>query len=158
MRGPLKRRIRRRFDDSKRADAFIDGLERRLARGLERGRRFHLALSSPPPQPPPLRFDALGADCVPTPAKCLVENVDGAPVIRLHPEQIVNKLAGVDYRRLMLEPGDRRVTKRSLLAVQDRRDSPGPFLVRNLVLTCASHSELPASFDIAHNALNALRY
>jgi hypothetical protein len=115
-------------------------------------------LSSAPSQPPPLRFDVLGADCVPTPAKCLVETVEDTPVIRLHPEQVVNKLADVDYRRLMLEPGDGRVTKPSLLAVQARRDSQAPFPVRNLVLTCADHSQLPGSFAIAHNALNALLY
>lgn len=153
-----RRRIRARFDDPQRAGAYLERLEARLVRGLERGRRFHRALSSPAPQPLPLRYDVLGADCVPTPAKCLLEHVEGSPVIRLHPQNVRNRVAGVDYEGLMLAPGDTRVTKRSLLA-RSRLDAPGaPFAVRNLALTCADHGALPSSFDVGHNALNALLY
>ena len=55
-----------------------------------------------------------GGDCVLTPARVVIEPQAGRSVTRLFPEDVRRKVIGVDYSRLMLEPGDGEVTKPSL--------------------------------------------
>jgi hypothetical protein len=57
----------------------------------------------------------LGGDCVPTPARLVMEEVGRNSMARLVPEQILRPVRGIDYDRLMYEPGDGSVTKASLL-------------------------------------------
>ena len=58
----------------------------------------------------------LGGDCVPTPRRLVFENVDGASVVRLRPEQIIVPVPGLDYESLMFAPGDGSVTLDSLMS------------------------------------------
>jgi hypothetical protein len=90
-----------------------------------------------------------------------LENVGGQIMIRLDPDEIHERIPGVDYEALMLEPGDGRVTKASLLA----RDSlspdarqPGFFPIAYAVFICRSHADLPSDITFRDNLLNILLY
>src|SRR5581483_2429334 len=98
------------------ADAAVETRHRYFAKRLERARRFGWSLTVPLPKGASSRMIVLGGDCTPTPARLLVEEDNGDSVVRLSPDDVKHKVPGVDYARLMLEPGDGEVTKPSLLA------------------------------------------
>ncbi|MEX2206455.1 MAG: hypothetical protein WEF50_09540 [Myxococcota bacterium] len=142
------------------ADALLLAHERFFARALTRGRRFQQALSAPLSEGA-TEYVVFGGDCELTPARCLLEEVGGRVAIRLRPDEVQNRIPGVDYDALMLEPGDGRVTKASLLA----RDSlapdaaqPGFFPIAYAVFICRSHAELPSDITFRDNLLNILLY
>lgn len=137
-----------------------DALHAWFGKRLERARRFVWSLSVALPESP-LQFIVLGGDCRLTPARALVEEVDGDSVIRLYPDEITGPVAGVDYEQLMLEPGDGRVTKPSLLA----RDSLDPSVPRHewsffpLAFSfslCEDHDTLTGNINFQDNLLNVL--
>ena len=91
----------------------------------------------------------------------LVEELKGESVLRLYPNQVRHRLAGVDYDKLMLEPGDGRVTKPSLFA----RESLDPSVPRHRysffpldhsILLCESHDSLTGNISFQNNLLNIL--
>ena len=87
--------------------------------------------------------------------------MDDQVVIRLHPEDIKNRVAGVDYGKLMLEPGDGRVTKPSLLARNSLDPSvPGSgdevFSLAYSMFLCEEHSQLTGNINFQDNLLNVL--
>ena len=74
---------------------------------------------------------------------------------------IKNPVKGIDYERLMLEPGDGRVTKPSVLA----RDFLDPSVARheysfipldNAFFLCNNHGQLTGNVNFQDNLLNAL--
>ncbi len=153
-------RIRDRFTNKDDAARYLDVLERFFTRQLRRARRFHLAMSVPL-KDSPVRYIVFGGDCELTPARCLIETVRGRAVIRLHPENITHHVRGVNYRKLMLEPGDGRVTKPSLLA----RNSLDPsaqgsnqdvFPLAYSLFLCETHAELTGNISFQDNLLNIL--
>jgi len=153
-------RIRNRFDNVADAKRYLDLLERFFTRQLEQARRFHLALSVPL-RHSPVRYIVFGGDCELTPARCLIETVRGRTVIRLHPENITHHIHGVNYRKLMLEPGDGRVTKPSLLARNSLDPSePGSsrdvFPLAYSLFLCETHAELTGNISFQDNLLNIL--
>ncbi|NIR32157.1 MAG: hypothetical protein GWN84_23230 [Gammaproteobacteria bacterium] len=156
----VRERIRRRFPSTEEAESYLAALERYFARALRRGRRLHEVLSMPAPDLSSY-YIVLGSDCRRTPAICLLEEVDGQREIRLHPQDVVNRVPGVDYEQLMLEPGDGRVTRASLLA-RDTLDPAarlgGFFPIHYVAFGCQDHSALPNDFGIRHNLLNFLLY
>ncbi|MFQ5935608.1 MAG: esterase/lipase family protein [Acidiferrobacterales bacterium] len=156
----MRERIRKRFENDDDAEQYLSMLERYFARNLQRAKRFHRAISLPV-EGSPVRFIVFGGDCILTPARCLVENVNGESLVRLFPHEISRPLRGVDYRKLMLEPGDGRVTKPSLLARNALDPSvpatePGAFGLAYAVLLCDSHSGLTANITFQDNLLNIL--
>jgi hypothetical protein len=81
--------------------------------------------------------------------------------LRLYPDQVRNRVAGVDYEKLMLEPGDGRVSKPSLFA----RESLDPSVPRHKysffpldhsILLCESHNSLTGNVSFQNNLLNIL--
>ncbi len=102
-----------------------------------------------------------GGDCLLTPARLLVEEVNGISEIRLWPRELSNPLPGVDYGMLMLEPGDGIVTKASLLA----RESLDPSVTRHRYIDfpldyplflCEKHDALTGNETFQDNLLHAL--
>ncbi len=100
----------------------------------------------------PYKLIIFGGDCHMTPARLLVEEVDGISEIRLLPSEIKNPLPGVDYETLMLEPGDGTVTKASLLA----RESLDPSVPRHKysyfpidypIFLCEKHDQLTGNIN-----------
>jgi hypothetical protein len=87
--------------------------------------------------------------------------VNGDWELRLAPDEIVNPLPGIDYEALMLEPGDGRVTKASLLARQSldptvARHRYSFFPVDYAVFLCERHTRLTGNLDFQNNLLHAL--
>lgn len=135
-------------------------LERYFEKHLERARRFVWSLTVPIPAADYLLI-VLGGDCALTPARLVVEEVEGVSEIRLWPYELRNPQAGVDYGRLMLEPGDGVVTRASLLA----REALDPSVSRHRYVNfplgysmfiCERHDKLTSNSTFQNNLLHAL--
>ena len=154
--------------DSQTRDLIVDekGLDhynllvRYFNKQIERGRRFAWSLSVPTPESP-VRYIVFGGDCELTPARLLVEEVEGISMVRLFPDEIEKPISGVDYEMLMLEPGDGRVTKPSLFA-RDALDPTTPrhryshFPLDYAMMLCESHDTLTGNIHFQDNLLNIL--
>ena len=112
----VRERIGKRFASAKEAARYLQVLERFFARNLIRGRRFHEAISRPLPLAP-ASYDLFGGDCKLTSARYVLQPLKHRTEIRWSPSKIAHARVDVDYRDLMLEPGDGRITRSSLLAV-----------------------------------------
>ena len=156
----VRKRISRWFVDETEAQRYLRTLEKFFEKQLRRGRNFHRALSVPLERLT-VRYVVFGGDCELTPARCLIEQVNGKTVVKLLPGEVVNRVPGIDYRRLMLEPGDGRVTKPSLLARNALDPSvPGmdsdTFPLAYSVFLCVEHSQLTRDISFQDNLLNVL--
>jgi len=153
----VRRRIARAASDPERE---LAAREAAFERFLLRARRFHRALSVPL-EAADAQVVVFGGDCVLTPARCLLEEVDGQVRVRLRPERVVNRVPGADYEALMLAPGDGRVTKASLLSRDTLDpDTPQPafFSVAWTMLLCREHDRLPSDITFRDNLLHTLLY
>src|SRR5581483_3118861 len=156
----VQQRIRKGYKDPAQADAYIATLQAYFVRTLERARRFIWSITFEEPVSP-VKLVVFGGDCVLTPARAVIEP-DGAETrARLFPQEVQHKAPGVDYARLMLEPGDGEVTKPSLLA----RQSLNPVAPRSDALffplawsffLCENHERLTGNINFQDNLLNVL--
>jgi pimeloyl-ACP methyl ester carboxylesterase len=153
-------RLRTRFKVQSEANAYISALQAYFGRNLERARRFIWSVTFEEPSSP-VKFVVFGGDCVLTPARIVIEQQGGRSLARLFPEDVRHKVPGVDYSRLMLEPGDGAVTKPSLLA----REALNPVAPRNEALffplayaffLCENHERLTSNINVQDNLLNVL--
>ena len=153
-------RLRGRFKVRGEANAYISALQAYFGRNLERARRFVWSVTFEEPSSP-VKFVVFGGDCVLTPARIVIEQQAGRSLARLFPEDVQHKVPGVDYSRLMLEPGDGAVTKPSLLA----REALNPVAPRNDALffplayaffLCEDHERLTSNINFQDNLLNVL--
>ncbi len=152
--------VMRRYADRQAGKAYLDLLQRFFAKQLERARRFTWALTVPLPSQP-YKLIVMGGDCKLTPARFVLEKINGHAEIRLWPWQIRHPVANVDYSHLMLEPGDGKVTKASLLA----RESLDPSVPRHSwisfpldypIFLCEVHESLTGNSHFQDNLLHAL--
>lgn len=153
-------RLRARFNSPSEANAYISALQAYFARNLERARRFIWSITLEEPTSP-VKLVVFGGDCALTPARIVIEPQAGRAVARLFPGDVQHKVFGVDYSRLMLEPGDGEVTKPSLLA----REALNPVAPRNDALffplayaffLCENHERLTGNINFQDNLLNVL--
>jgi len=156
----VRQRIKDEFDNDTSAAEYIALLERYFRKHIERARRFSWSLTVPV-QSPRVRYVVMGGDCIPTPARAVVEEYGGDSMLRLTPNEIRRPLPGIDYAQLMLEPGDGTVTKASLLA----RQTNDPTVARHVysffpvdypIFMCGRHSQLTGNVDFQNNLLHAL--
>ncbi len=156
----VRSRIMKKFENEADGLAYIDLLERYFEKHLERARRFVWSLTVPLPSQP-YKLIVLGGDCELTPARIVIEEVKGVSEVRLWPNEIKKPVAGVDYDRIMLEPGDGTVTKSSLLA----RESLDPSIPRHRwvsfplnypIFLCESHTALTSNVTFQDALLNTL--
>jgi pimeloyl-ACP methyl ester carboxylesterase len=156
----VRARVMGRYENEADGAAYLELLERYFEKHLERARRFTWSLTVPLPEQP-YQLIVLGGDCKLTPARVVVEEVNGISEIRLWPREIRHPLAGVDYNRIMLEPGDGTVTKASLLA----RDALDPSVPRHKwvsfpldypIFLCESHYKLTSNVTFQDSLLHTL--
>ena len=127
---------------------------------LERGRRFMWMLSTPEPATP-IRYVLFGGDCSLTPARLVLEDNEGHPTVRLYPDEIKKRMPNVPYEEIMLEPGDGRVTKPSLLA-RETLDPSAPQSEDSFIpiaywfFLCERHDQLTNNVNFQDNLLNVL--
>ena len=156
----VKARILSRHSDPMKGAAYYKALQEDFAYRLERARRFVWSLTIPL-EKTPWDIRVFGGDCTLTPARILLEEVDGQSLTRLWPREVARPVAGVSYEKLMLEPGDGSVTKASLLA----RDSLDPgiprhrysyFPVSGEMFLCEQHDQLSTNITFQDNLLQYL--
>ena len=154
----VRKRIRSGFDDETLAQAYLNTLEQYFEKHIERARRFLWSLTVTVDDPQ-YELIVMGGDCDLTPARLLIEEVNGESVTRLKPKDIKNPLSGVDYESIMLEPGDGTVTKASLLS----RDMLDPTIARHQysffpmdypIFLCEGHGTLTSNINFQDNLLN----
>ncbi len=165
--------VRARMQDSMPA-ATRQALPAFFERAAERARRFSWSLTVCPnydedlsdcPEEvtePPIRLVVFGGDCSLTPSRAVIEESDdGETMIRFWPKAVSQRVAGVNYDRLMLDPGDGTVTKPSLLA----RDALSPYTPRHAYsyfplayafFLCADHTQLTGNVHFQDNLLDLL--
>ncbi len=142
------------------AESYLASLHRFFDYRLERARRFLWALSTPEPATP-IRYVLFGGDCTLTPARLALEDERDGPVARLYPGDIGKPVAGVKYDELMLEPGDGKVTKPSLLA-RETLDPSAPQNEDSFIpiaywfFLCERHDRLTGNINFQDNLLNVL--
>lgn len=150
-----KRILRRHGNGS--AQAYFELLEAFLARHLARGRRFHQVLSAAggPDEPRPYVF---GSDCVPTPARLVVDRDGNMYRAYEQAHRIPMPIADVDYGALMNEPGDGVITRSSLLGQPPAgaTEQIERLEIEQSVLLCESHQELTANVGLQRHILDAL--
>ncbi len=156
----VRARLAAGFDDGAAAERHLQLLEHYLEKYLERARRFVWSLTVREAESP-VSLIVFGGDCQLTPARLLVEEVDGESRLRLWPREIARPLPGIDYEHLMLEPGDGSVTKASLLG----RTQLDPRIARHrysyfplayTLLSCEHHSRLTGNLQFQDNLLHVL--
>jgi len=96
-----------------------------------------------------------------TPARLALEDDGGVPIARLYPGDIRQRKPGVNYDELMLEPGDGKVTKPSLLA-RETLDPSAPQNEDSFIpiaywfFLCEHHAKLTGNINFQDNLLNVL--
>lgn len=134
--GPFRPFPPRRHGDESETQPEHDDHVRFLEAALLRARIFHDALTAPAKKPCPVRVVVLGGDCLPTPARALVQGARGTPP-RLDPWTRAES-------ELLLEAGDGRVTRASaagahLPAAEDSESGTGYVEVTQAVFGDAEH-------------------
>ncbi len=155
----VRERVMSRFDSAAEAEGRIRALEKRFARGLERGRWFHEAISRPASGGAGPDYLVLGSDCTSTPRYFVVESTNDRAVLRLHPDEVERRIPGVDYEALMREPGDGRVTVASLLSLGGPDADARTVLAqsrRDFAVICGRHSEMTSSPRVQRETLEFL--
>lgn len=156
----VRTRIKSEFESQREAEAYLQTLEKFFHKSLERARRFVWSLTVPLPEEHPLLI-VFGSDCHLTPARIVVEEVNGESIVRMHPEEIISPAEGVNYSDLLMEPGDGSVTKASLMGrpVLDPsipRHKYSFFPLDHVVFLCEKHNSLTGNTSFQNNLLNAL--
>jgi len=135
-------------------------LERGFLLRLARARRLRQSIRAAS-LPREVGYFTIGGDCKPTEARLLAEPFMGHPEVKSLPDRVRNPRHGLDYRGLMLEPGDGRVTRPSVLAAPAWPASsqpvppPAEHWARQ-VFVCASHNQLTVNVDCQRAMLHAL--
>lgn len=153
----VRARVAGRAESADAAAQRLRALEQRFGEGLERAERFHTALAPGTPKPH-TELLVLGSDCEPTPRHVLVETVDGRPRLRLDPAEVEQRVPGVDYAALMRAPGDGRVTRASMLALDgaEARSAEPSASEHRYELVCERHSEMTSNTRVRRATLEFL--
>jgi hypothetical protein len=156
----VRRRVLANADNEADGQAWLEMMERYFDKRLERARRFVWSLTVPLPADL-YELIVFGGDCTLTPAKLLVEKVEGSFEVHLWPGDVKSPLPGVDYDMLMLEPGDGTVTKASLLARENldpsiRRHRYIDFPLDYSLFLCEQHQYITGNITFQDNLLHAL--
>lgn len=139
--------------------AYRARLQAFFARSLRRAGHMYALLQEKTPSPPVPTY-LFGASCAMTSVRVLAEQTEAGFKPRFLPAEIASPRTGIDYERLMLEPGDGTVPKPSLLG----RQSLDPRLATTAVgiqpagsfFLCDKHSQLTGNIHFQNNLLDVL--
>ncbi len=153
-------RVMDQAENKRLGEKRLELLRNYFAKYLKRGNNFARSLSVTPAKHS-VEYIVFGGDCELTPAHILLERVGNEMRLRDHPDKIINPRDDVDYNRIMLQPGDGRVTKPSLLARQtlDPTQSRRPkyfFPLHHAILFCETHGNLTGNIHFQDNLLDIL--
>jgi hypothetical protein len=157
----VRRDVLARFEDGAAGEEYLADLEAFFATQLERSRRLAIALGVANPDGR-LRYAMFGGDCTPTLGRVVIEPWRGGLGTRLYPHDVTRRVDGVDYDRLIYDPGDGLVTKASLLGrrvadpVLDRGRGAVAAELAYPVLLCETHSQLAHNESFHDNLLDYL--
>ncbi len=134
-------------------------LEQAFLDRLQRARQFRQAIRAAP-LPAELGYYTIGGACRPTLARLVLERVAGQWHARAKPDSLRWRQPGLDYVRLMLEPGDGTVTRASASGLPAWSLAAGPVVLtrgpRESTFVCASHNQLVGDLDGQRALLRAL--
>lgn len=161
-------RGRVRDEESAPHRATLAELDAYFAVVLRRARRFHAALDAHAPETTPVALYVFGGDCEETLNSPVIlrDEKRGRWLTLTGPRELRDAATGRKIKRrevtrAMYEPGDGRVTRRSLLG--ERPDAPrrSPFFNTPLpiaygVFACDFHSDLQSNKTLQDNALTLL--
>ena len=139
----------------------FETLELFMQKQLERARRFTWSLTVSLPKTK-VSYIVFGGNCELTPARALIEKIEPENfVMRFAPKEILNPIPSLNYEQLLLEPGDGRVTKASLLARQTfdptvKRHKYSDFPLDYSLFLCEKHDKLTGNISFQDNLLNVL--
>ena len=155
-----KKKIISQFKNASEGREYLRVLQSYFAKHLERARRYVWSLTVKAPHPD-VKIIVFGGDCRLTPARLVVEEVDGKSVLRYSPNEIRHPNRAVDYDRLMMEPGDGRVTKASLLARRTydptvQRHEWSFINIEYAFFLCSKHTRLTGNPIFQDNLLHAI--
>lgn len=139
-------------------EARLAALQALFVHHLQRAKRFQLALSAPV-RANGVEVAAFGGDCSMTPARAVLDRGKTGERLVIRPEEVQARVAGVDYGRLLLQPGDGLVTRDSQLG-RGLDVAPGmPAGIFPLVQSfflCEQHDQLSVNPYFQNNLLNFL--
>ena len=155
------RKVQRRIAKDPESWPAPEAFQRYFEKNLGRARRFIWSLMAPAGDVELIEPLLLGGDCLPTPARLVLEEVDGDLVPRLIPEQILKPVPGINYDKLMYESGDGSVTKSSLLGRQEMdpaiaMQDHGNIEFNQSFFVCEEHGKLTGNIHFLDNLLNYL--
>lgn len=127
-----------------------------FVRHLQRAERFQQALAQPLPGRG-VETAVFGGDCELTPGRAVFESSDGQAHLAFRASDVLQKLPGVDYDRLLLEPGDGLVPRASqvgrLEAGPGQEAPPALFATAQTFFLCESHQQLSTNPYFQNNLL-----
>jgi pimeloyl-ACP methyl ester carboxylesterase len=159
-------RVRRSMATPDAGEAALATVQATFAHNLRRGWQMHWALSAPPP-PSTTEVAVFGGDCEPTPGRAVqLDEAQGSQLV-FRPALVDPKplpgapnppRSGIDFERLMYEPGDGLVTRSSQVgrppggdALRMARFHPLP--IAQTFFLCESHGRLTHNLYFQNNLL-----
>jgi pimeloyl-ACP methyl ester carboxylesterase len=140
-------------------EAQLAALQALFVHHLQRAKRFQLSLSAPI-RSNGVEVAAFGGDCTMTPARAVLDrDKAGGERLVIRPEDVQDRVAGVDYERLMLQPGDGLVTRDSQLGrglEVAPGETAGTFPLVQSFFLCETHDQLSVNPYFQNNLLNFL--
>jgi pimeloyl-ACP methyl ester carboxylesterase len=145
--------------DAAAGEEQLKALQALFVHHLQRAKRFQLSLSAPI-RSNGVEMAAFGGDCTMTPARAVLDRgKDGVERLVIRPEEVQDRVDGVDYERLLQQPGDGLVTRDSQLGrgLEVVAGQPGGTfpLVQSFFL-CEQHDQLSVNPYFQNNLLNFL--
>ena len=161
-------RVRSSMATPTQGELALADVQQTFAKNLERGRKMQWALSAPVPQ---ARVDVsvFGGDCEPTPAHAVQIDDAGGTRLVFRPGQVDGKALpgqptiknnGVDFEKLMFEPGDGLIPRSSQVGRLSADEATPeavarfhPLPVSQTFFLCESHGRLTHNLYFQNNLL-----
>ncbi|WP_188310371.1 esterase/lipase family protein [Arenimonas fontis] len=151
----VEARVRAAAPDPATGERQVAELQALFVRHLRRAERFQRALSVPM-NSNGVEVAAFGGDCILTPGRAVLDvGPEGNERLVIRPEQVHARVEGVDYERLLLQPGDMLVTRDSQMGRgQGKAGRIAPaFPVSQTFFLCERHDQLSVNPYFQNNLL-----